>query len=157
MFRHTDVVCLCPSCVSSQCCVLHDLHFVNTGRGCKRLQTTQPRSSGAVTAVTNCCANCVEHSRPFTVFGASRACGLTGWLALLHTKADDVETNPGPTTLNKRVWICDICHKLIHVRKQISITHTSQHPSRPWSKSLHHPHPRNQNTRPILLMFPQDW
>ena len=29
-----------------------------------RLQTTQPTSGGAVTAVTNCCANCVEHSRP---------------------------------------------------------------------------------------------
>ena len=33
----------------------------------------------------------------------------------------DVETNPGPTTLNKKFWICDICHKQIHVRKQISI------------------------------------
>ena len=40
---------------------------------------------------------------------------------LLLTKAGDVETNPGPTTLNQRVWICDICHKRIHVRKQISI------------------------------------
>ena len=36
-------------------------------------------------------------------------------------KAGDVETNPGPTTSNKRVWICDICHKQIHARKQISI------------------------------------
>ena len=44
-----------------------------------------------------------------------------GWLALLLTKAGDVETNPSPTTLNKKVWICDICHKQIHVRKQISI------------------------------------
>ena len=44
-----------------------------------------------------------------------------GWLALLLTKAGDVETNPGPTTPNKKVWICDICHKQIHVRKQISI------------------------------------
>ena len=30
-----------------------------------------------------------------------------GWLVLLLTKAGDVETNPGPTTLNKKVWICD--------------------------------------------------
>ena len=30
------VVCLCPSCGSSQCCVLHDLQFVNAGRGCNR-------------------------------------------------------------------------------------------------------------------------
>ena len=30
------VCVLCASCGSSQCCVLHDLQFVNTGRGCKR-------------------------------------------------------------------------------------------------------------------------
>ena len=57
----------------------------------------------------------------FTVFLACRPCEPAGWLALLLTKAGDVETNPGPTTLNKKVWICDICHKQIHVRKQISI------------------------------------
>ena len=57
----------------------------------------------------------------FTVIWACRPCGPAGWLALLLTKAGDVETNPGPTTLNKQVWICDICHKPIHVRKQISI------------------------------------
>ena len=45
----------------------------------------------------------------FTVFCACRPCGPAGWLALLLTKAGDVETNPGPTTLNKKVWICDIC------------------------------------------------
>ena len=27
---------LCASCGSSQCCILHDLQFVNAGRGCKR-------------------------------------------------------------------------------------------------------------------------
>ena len=47
---------------------------------------------------------------------------FTGFWLLL-TKVGDVETNPGSTTLtiNKRVWICDIYHKQIHVRKQISI------------------------------------
>ena len=30
------VCVLCASCGSSQCCVLHDLQFVNAGRGCKR-------------------------------------------------------------------------------------------------------------------------
>ena len=69
------------------------------------------------------CKLCRTLPRPamgarFTVFWA---CGPAGWLALLLTKAGDVETNPGPTTLNKRVWMCDICHKQIHVRKQISI------------------------------------
>ena len=57
----------------------------------------------------------------YRFFWACRPCGPAGWLALLLTKAGDVETNPGPTTLNKKVWICDICHKQIHVRKQISI------------------------------------
>ena len=28
------------------------------------IQTTQPTSDGDVTVVTNCCANCVEPSRP---------------------------------------------------------------------------------------------
>ena len=82
------------------------------------LQTTQPTSGGAVTAVTNCCANCAEPCRepdlPFF--------GQAGHVLLL-TKAGNAKTNPGPTTLNRRVWICDICYKQIHVtvRKQISI------------------------------------
>ena len=72
---------------------------------CKLCRTSPPPAMGA----------------RFTVFEACRPCGPAGWLALLLTKAGDVETNPGPTTLNKKVWICDICHKQIHVRKQISI------------------------------------
>ena len=72
---------------------------------CKLCRTSPPPAMGA----------------RFTVFWACRPCGPAGWLALLLTKAGDVETNPGPTTLNKKVWICDICHRQIHVRKQISI------------------------------------
>ena len=34
MFRHADVVCLC---LVSQCCILHDLQFVNAGPGCNML------------------------------------------------------------------------------------------------------------------------
>ena len=30
------VCVLCTSCGNSQCCVLHELQFVNAGRGCKR-------------------------------------------------------------------------------------------------------------------------
>ena len=34
---HMLYVCvLCASCGSSQCCALHDLQFVNAGRGCNR-------------------------------------------------------------------------------------------------------------------------
>ena len=50
-------------------------------------------------------------------FLASRPCGPAGCLAMLLIKADDVETNPGPTTTYKQVWICDICHWQIQVRK----------------------------------------
>ena len=89
------------------------------------IHTTQPTSGGAVIAVSNRCVNCVETSRPSNggpiyrfFFGqagrASRPCGSAGWLALLLIKASDVETNPGPTTTDKQVWICDICHKQIH-------------------------------------------
>ena len=90
-------------------------------------QTTQPTSGEAVTADSSCCENCVEPPRPqqwgsdLPFFWACRPCGPAGWLALLLTKAGDVENNPGPITLNKKVWICEICHKQIHVRKKISI------------------------------------
>ena len=30
------VCVMCASCGSSQCCLLHDLQFVNAGRGCNR-------------------------------------------------------------------------------------------------------------------------
>ena len=48
---------------------------------------------------------------PITVFCASRPCGSAGWLAMLLIKAGNVETNPGPTTTGKQVWIRDICHR----------------------------------------------
>ena len=127
------VCVLCASCGRSQCGILYDLQFVNAGRGCKR----QPYGRGSiqhslqVVELSQRLQTAVQIvSKPlpppaigdrFTVFWACRPCGPAGWLALLLTKASDVETNPGPTTLNKKVWICDICHKQIHVRKQISI------------------------------------
>ena len=39
------VCVLCASCGSSQCCVLHDLQFVNAGRGCNRHLTPSAPSS----------------------------------------------------------------------------------------------------------------
>ena len=72
--------------------------------------------------VSSCCANCVEPPRPQQWGPDLPFFGHAGHAdPLLLTKAGDVETNPGPTTLNKKVWICDICHKQIHVRNQISI------------------------------------
>ena len=74
------------------------------------------RTQAAVQIVSNLSAP--SNGGPIYRFWACRPCGPAGWLALLLTTAGDVETNPG---LNKKVWICDICHKQIHVRKQISI------------------------------------
>ena len=118
-----------------------------------RLHTTQPTSSGAVTADTSCCANCVEPSRPHQWWPDLPFLGMPA-MALLLTKAGDVETNPGPTTLNKRVWICDICHKQIHVRKQISQrcnriehwVHLRCAGIRQALSSTHHPHRPELNT-----------
>ena len=44
---------LCASCGSSQCCVLHDLQFVNAGRGCKRRDHMEEAYSraGLITAL----------------------------------------------------------------------------------------------------------
>ena len=58
-------------------------------------------------------------------FGHASHFGPAGWLALLLTKAGEVETNPGPTTLNKQV--CNIhthdTHHLLnctHIRTTLS-------------------------------------
>ena len=36
VFRHADTVGLCPVCILWQFLILHDLQFLNAGRGCKR-------------------------------------------------------------------------------------------------------------------------
>ena len=41
-----------------------------------------------------------------TFFWARQPHDPAVWLALLHTKAGDVKTNPGPT--NTLIWICDV-------------------------------------------------
>ena len=57
-------------------------------------------------------------------FWASRPSLPAAWLALLLTKAGNVESNPGPTThTNKHtpvIWIFDLCHKQIN-KQQTSI------------------------------------
>ena len=69
------------------------------------------RTQAAVQIVSNLPAP--SDGGPIYRFWSCRPCGPAGCLVLLLTKAGDVETNPGPTTLNKKVWICDICHKQI--------------------------------------------
>ena len=92
------------------------------------LLTTQPTRGVAVTAVwQTLCKLCRPLPSPamgvrLPFFWASRPCGPAGCLAMLHIKAGDVETNPGSTTTRKQVWICDICHRQIQVRKSISIS-----------------------------------
>ena len=83
---------------------------------------------------------------PITILWASRPCGPAGWLAMILIKAGDVETNPGPTTTRKQVWICDICHRQIQVRKQISIR---------YNRNEHWVHPRCAGIR--LAQYTDTW
>ena len=65
------------------------------------------------------CKLCRTSPPDLPFFGhAGHADPLDGWRCCSQKR---VMSRPGPTTLNKKVWICDICHKQIHVRKQISI------------------------------------
>ena len=88
------------------------------GSKCQSLQAVElsQQSETAVQIVSNPLAPSND-----LCFLANRPCGPAGWLALLLPKVSDVQNNPGPTTSNKRVWICNICYKQIHVRKQIYI------------------------------------
>ena len=71
---------------------------------CFSLQPTQPMSDGAVTTViADCYANCVESP-----------CPQQWWFDLSVLAGNSYKSG-------KQVWICDICHKQIHNRKQISI------------------------------------
>ena len=141
-----------------------------------RLQTTQPTRGGAVTAVwQTLCKLCRPLPPPamgarLPFFWVSRPGGPAGLLIMLLIEAGDAETDPGPTTTRKQVWICDICHRQIQVRKQISIrcnrikhwvhlrctgiyTHNTQRhntlpdPGQTCPPTLpqHHPPHRNQN------------
>ena len=118
--------------------------------------------------------------------GGSQPCGTAGWLALLLRKAGDVETNPGPTSSHRRVWIRKFCNKQIHVRKQIYTDtwtchlhresrltfHTDitpRHPYKLWSKPPTHSLlptyttyttltiATQTHTRPAFPLFAQDW
>ena len=71
MFRHADVVCLCASCGRSQCCVLHDLQFVNAGRGCMSDHMEEAYTSGGhITAlyVTMSVSFCLPHPDSVSAF-----------------------------------------------------------------------------------------
>ena len=117
------------------------------------------------------CTNCV-YTIPVPEMGArfrflaSRRLLPAAWLALLLTKAGDVESNPGPAThTNKHtpvIWIFDLCHKQIN-KKQTSIkcnhthnthwvhlkcTHIQQRQYKPdWSCTIHTP-TQNVTTTP---------
>ena len=91
------------------------------------LQASQPTGGGAVTTDSSCCANCVEPSRPWQwgpdlpFFGhAGHADPLDGWYCCSQKRVMSRPIQVRQLQTNKS-WICDICHKQIHVRKQISI------------------------------------
>ena len=57
VFRHADVVCLCLVCILWQfsSCVLHDMQFVNAGRGCNR----RPYRRGILQSRSHNCHECL--------------------------------------------------------------------------------------------------
>ena len=117
-FKFSELEHMINGYLTEMSCFLQDNSLLisapKSGIGSKRhsLQAVElsQRTQAAVQIVSNLPAP--SNGVRFTVFWAWRPCGPAGWLALLLT--------PGPITLNKKVWICDICHKQIHVRKQIS-------------------------------------
>ena len=110
--------CMYVMCLTSLTDYFYDRHYLAPNETAYKRWS---RHSGHKLLCKLCRTFPPQWGSRFTVFWACRPCGPAGWLALLLTKAGDVETNPGPTTSHKQVWICDICYKQIHVRKQISI------------------------------------
>ena len=84
------VCVLCASCGSSQCCVLHDLQFVNAGRGCNR----RPYRRGILQSRShNCfigsheCLLLLPHPVAVSVFMICRglcACTEMLWMCVLY-------------------------------------------------------------------------
>ena len=64
-FCYADVCVLCASCGNFQCCVLHDLQFVNAGRRCKR----QPYGRGILQSLSYDCL--VDIHECFLLFTSS--------------------------------------------------------------------------------------
>ena len=62
------VCVLCASCGSSQCCVLHDLQFVNAGRGCNR----RPYRRGILQSLSH---NCFIGSHECLLLFTPSCCG----------------------------------------------------------------------------------
>ena len=84
------VCVLCASCGSSQCCVLHDLQFVNASRGCNR----RPYRRGMLQSRSHNCLSvamsvsfCLPHPVAVSAFMICRglcACTMMVWMCLLY-------------------------------------------------------------------------
>ena len=84
------VCVLCASCGSSQCCVLHDLLFVNAGRGCNR----RPYRRGILQSRSHNCfigshevSFCLPHPVAVSAFMICRglcACTEMLWMCVLY-------------------------------------------------------------------------
>ena len=128
------------------------------------LRMSKKTQSARGLTAADICTNCVytipspRDGGPIPFFWASRPSLPAAWLALLLTKAGDVESYPGSTTYTNKhtpvIWICDLCHKQIN-KKQTSIrcdhthnthwvplkcTHIQQRQYKPdWRYTIHTP------------------
>ena len=78
---------LCASCGNSQCCILHDLQFVNAGRGCNR----RPYRRGILQSQSHNCFigshECLPHPVAVSAFMICRglcACTDMLWMCVLY-------------------------------------------------------------------------
>ena len=103
---------LCASCGSYQCCVLHDLQFLNAGRGCKR----RPYGRGILQSSSHSClvgslsvSFCLPHP---VVVGDFMICrGLCAyaemlWMCVLYVSFGP-KANPEP--LGTLPWVVHHC------------------------------------------------
>ena len=99
------VCVLCASCSSSQFCVVHDLQFVNAGRGCKK----RPYGRGILQSWShNClvgsheCLFCLPHPvavSAFVICSGLCACTEMLWMCVLYVSFGSKVRPPHPNSL----------------------------------------------------------
>ena len=112
------VCVLCELCGSSQCCVLHDLRFVNAGRGCNRRPYRRERA-GLITdlkvamSVSFCLSRTVAVSA-FLICRGVCACTEMLWMCVLYVSF-------GSKLRPRTFWCVAIGSTVLFVRSRLMV------------------------------------
>ena len=105
------ICALCTSCGSPQCCVLHDIQFVNAGRGCKRpygRDILQSRSHDCLVG-NHACLILFPHAvavSDFIIYRGLYAC-TEMWMCLLYASFGPKVRSLTPVQLLRgEIWAC---------------------------------------------------